>query len=68
MSGGDESQGYLCQYRDGYTGQMAFSQPGSVILTESTANSLSKPDTASGVFRVKEGGAITDLFLHSTGC
>ena len=58
MSGGDESQSYLCQYRDGYTGQVDFSQPGNVIVTETTANSLSKPDTISGVFRVKEGGAV----------
>ena len=58
MSGGDESQSYLCQYRDGYTGQVDFSQPGNVIVTETIANSLSKPDTVSGVFRVKEGGAV----------
>ena len=58
VSGGDESQAYLCQYRDGYTGKVGFSQPGNVIVTETTVNSLSKPDTVSGVYRVKEGGAV----------
>ena len=29
-----------------------------MIVTETSGNSLSKPDTASGVFRVKEGGAV----------
>ena len=29
-----------------------------MIVTERTANSLSQPDTVSGVYRVKEGGAV----------
>ena len=33
-------------------------QIGNVIVTESSGNSLSKPDTVSGVYRVTEGGAV----------
>ena len=33
-------------------------QPGSLIVTENSVNSLSQPDTVSGVYRVKEGGAV----------
>ena len=33
-------------------------QAGNIIVTESSGNSLNKPDTVGGVFRVSEGGAV----------
>ena len=58
MGKSDEETSFCCQYRDSYSGRVAFSQAGSVIVTESAGPSLAQPDTVSGVFRVQEGGAV----------
>jgi len=58
VSKNDENTQYKCQYRDNFIGRTFFSEEGNLIVTETLGSSLSKPETASSVFKVREGGAI----------